>query len=170
MPELPRTVMVVTEAVVKFADDEAGLATADEYQCQVNAAALTAAPNLQTVPATGCSPESQVPAATSWTLDLTWLQSWDSPGGGLSFYAYTHDTEEKAFSIAASATAEPLATGTVRVVAGPYLGQFGTVLQATASWPVQGRPTITAPAPVVAAAEADDAEADTEADHAAAVA
>src|SRR5262245_57287849 len=105
------TVIVVTNGSRKLADDAAGLATGDAYECQVTSAAITSSPNLQTVPATFCAPETQTPAATGYTLDVSWLQDWTAPGGGLSFYAYEHDTEEKWFELKLDKDdTEPVAT------------------------------------------------------------
>ena len=142
------TVIVVTDAIVKFADDEASLATGAEYQCQVSSAAINASPNLQTVPATFCAPETQAPAATGWELALTWLQDWTVDGGGLSYWAFQNDTLEKAFSISLNQDTEPIATGLCRVVAGSYGGDAGTPLTADAVWPLVAKPTITVAAAV----------------------
>jgi len=148
MATSPRTVMNVKDAVVKFADTEAGLSTATEFQCVTTSAAITTSPNLETIPATGCAPETQAPAASSYSLVLAWLQDWSAPGGGLSGYAWTHDTEKKWFSIAPNNPAGAVvATGEAYVVAGPFLGDFGTTLVATGiTFPCDSKPEITFPA------------------------
>jgi hypothetical protein len=141
------TVITVVDGHVAFADTEAGLTTAVEYSCQVTSAALGATPNLRDVPATFCAPASQTPAATGYALDMTWLQDWTAPGGGLSNYAFVNDTALKWFSIKFDKDdTTPLATGQVRVVAGGFGGEAGTPLVTTATWPVQGKPNITVPA------------------------
>lgn len=142
------TIIVITNGTLKLADDQAGLATGDVYECQVNESAVNATPNLQTVPATLCQAETQVPAATAYELALTWLQDWTAPGGGLSMYAYTNDTLSKWFSLTLDGGTEPVCEGEVRVVAGSFGGPAGTPLQTTATWPIQGKPVITAPAPL----------------------
>jgi hypothetical protein len=143
------TVITITDGVVKFADDEAGLTAAGEaFECQVTEAAINATPNLQTVPATWCSPESQAPAATGFELAITWLQDWTAPGGGLSMYAFENDTETKWFSMQLDLDDDStVATGQVRVVAGSYGGAAGTPLTATATWPLAAKPAITVPVP-----------------------
>lgn len=159
MAESPRTVMVVKKALVKLADTEAGLTTGTEYQCVTTSAAITSSPNMQTVPATGCAPESQSPSQTSFNLAISWLQDWTAPGGGLSGYAYEHDTELMWFSISPDNPAGVvIATGQVYVVAGPFLGDFGTVLVASGVvWPCFDKPVITLPPVSFAApAEADE--------------
>jgi hypothetical protein len=148
------TVIVVTNASLKLADTEAGLTAGVDYQCQVTEAAINASPNLQTVPATFCGPETQVPAATAYELAVTWLQDWTAPGGGLSKYAFDNDTLEKWFSLTLNDQTEPIATGRIRLVAGSFGGPAGTPLTADATWPIQGKPTITTAAPVMA--DADD--------------
>jgi hypothetical protein len=140
-----RTVMNIKDAEVRFADDEASLTTtATEFQCVVTSAAITTSPSMQTVPATGCTGESQSPAASSFALTLGWLQDWAAADGGLSKYAWDHDTELKWFSLSPKKTGLVIATGRIYVVAGPFLGDFGTVLVATGiTWPCFDKPDIT---------------------------
>lgn len=148
------TVIIITDAVLKLADDEAGLATStDSFECQTTSAAINAAPNLQTVPATFCAAASQAPAATGFELAITWLQDWTASGGGLSMYAYDNDTLTKAFSLSLEGTTAPIATGSVRIVAGSYGGDAGVPLTTTATWPCVSKPTITAPTTTMAARE-----------------
>jgi hypothetical protein len=148
MPDSPRTVMVVKKALVTLADTEAALATGTGYQCVVTSAAITTSPNLQTVPATGCAPESNTPSASSFNLAIAWLQDWTAPGGGLSGFAWENDTELMRFSLAPDNPAgEVVAKGQVYVVAGPFLGDFGAVLVSTGVvWPCFDKPDITLPA------------------------
>jgi hypothetical protein len=140
------TVITITDGVLILADDEAGLVSGLGFECQVTEAAINATPNLQTVPATWCAPESQAPAATGYELAITWLQDWTAPGGGLSMYAFENDTLTKYFSMQLDADiATTVATGTVRLVAGSYGGAAGTPLTATATWPLAEKPEITVP-------------------------
>jgi hypothetical protein len=141
---MPATVIVITNASLKLADDPTGLTTAPDFQCQVNSAAINANANLQTVAATFCSPEAQVPAATGYELALTFLQDW-TDATGLSFYLFENDTMEKYFSLSLDDQTAPLAEGVLRCVAGAYGGDAGTPLQADVVLPIQGKPTITKP-------------------------
>jgi len=144
------TVIVITDGSLVLADDEAGLAAGLGFECQVTEASINAVPNLETVPATFCAPESQAPAATGYSLAVAWLQDWTAPGGGLSGYAFTHDTEEKWFELKLDKDdATPIATGQVRLVAGAFGGAAGIPLPATSEWPLAGKPDITMPAPVL---------------------
>lgn len=143
------TVIIVTNAKLMLGDTAAdvGIAgTGDAFECQVTSAAINATPNLQTVPATFCAPESQAPAATGFELALAWLQDWTADGGGLSMYAFENDTLQKFFSLTLNDQDVPLATGELRIVAGAYGGDAGTPLVSTTTWPLVAKPTITAPA------------------------
>ena len=146
---MARTVITLNRPVFKLADSEAGLTSGATYECQLTSATITANPQFQTIPATGCAPSSQSPGLTQWQLDMAWLQDWSAPGGGLSGYAYTHDTEQKWFSFQLSAD-DPtvVATGQVFVVAGGYGGTFGdgSAAAASSTWPCVDKPDITLPA------------------------
>lgn len=138
-------VIIITDATVRFGLTEADVGasgTGTSYECQVTSAAINATPNLQTVPATFCAPASQAPAATGYELALTWLQDWTSPGGGLSKWAFDNDTLKMWFSVALDADSVPIATGTLRVVAGSFGGDAGTPLVSQVTWPLTNKPTI----------------------------
>jgi hypothetical protein len=158
------TVIIITNAILKLGDtlaDVGDTGTGVAYECQTTSAAINATPNLQTVPATFCAPASQAPAATGFELAITWLQDWTVPGGGLSKYAFDHDTESKYFSLSLDSDSEPLATGQVRVVAGSYGGDAGVPLTATSTWPCVNKPTIEVAADTVSAsAEVPAADAE----------
>jgi hypothetical protein len=144
------TVIVITNGKLKLADTEAELTSGGEdFECQVTEAAINATPNLQTVPATFCEPESQSPAATGYELAVTWLQDWTAPGGGLSNYAFLNDTQKKWFSLTLEDGVQPIAIGEVRLVAGSFGGAAGTPLTATATWPLASKPTIGTPPPLL---------------------
>lgn len=145
--------LLVTDAVIKFGPT----ATAVEFQCQVTSAAVTVTPNLITVPATGCEGQTQQPAASTYALALSFLQDWGQTDS-LSQYLWDNDTMQADFSVAlASDPLVPVASGTVRVVAGQYGGDFANPLNATVTLPCQAKPTIgpaagtlAAPAPELA--------------------
>jgi hypothetical protein len=145
---MPATVIVVTDATVRFGDVTTGV----DYKCQTTNAELQATANLQTVPATGCQPETQVPAASSYVLHLEALQDWNVATDSLSQYLFDNETTEAEFSLSLDTAdvAMPIASGTVRLVAGSYGGAFGTPLLLTVDLPVQGKPVI-GPASVVLA-------------------
>jgi hypothetical protein len=144
-------IISIKNASVKFAATQAGLATAPDFTCQVISAAINAVPNLQTVPATYCEGQTQVPAVTGWQLALTWLQDFGA-AGSMSQYMFDNDATLQWFSITptnvGSGLAVPAASGQCYVVAGAYMGAAGAPLQASATCPVPTKPVLT---PAVAA-------------------
>jgi hypothetical protein len=152
---MPRTVLVLNNPTFKLADTQAGLATGTAYECQLTSAAITPQPVSNTIPATGCAPQTTSPGHTGWQLDLAWLQDWTASMGGLSGYAFTNDTKPKWFELAVDAVGAPTvkATGQVYVVAGAYGGTFGdgSAAPATASWPLLDKPAIVLPVTLEAA-------------------
>ena len=147
---MPRTVVTLNTPKFKLADTQAGLTAGTAYECQLTQAVITASPNFQTVPATGCAPASQSPGATSWALDMAWLQDWTAPSGGLSGYALTNDAKPKWFELTLDVVGSPTtkATGQCYVVAGSFGGTFGdgTAANTTATWPLLDKPVVTTPA------------------------
>ena len=148
---MAREVITLNNPVFKLADTSAGLTAGDAYECQITSAVITASSNFQTIPSTGCAPQSQSPGKTSFGLDLAWLQDWTSAGGGLSGYAHENDTAPKWFSLVLDSVDSPTvtATGQVFVIAGSYGGTFGdgSAAATTATWPLLDKPTIVTPAP-----------------------
>lgn len=139
---MAQTVLVIKDASVQFADTSAALAAAPDFTCQVVSAAVNASPNLQTVPATFCGPESQAPSATSWAIDLNVLQDWGAIGSaGISEYLFDNDAKRKWFLIQPYDPSVMGMTGECWLVAGSYLGDAGTPLQASVSFPCIAKPT-----------------------------
>jgi hypothetical protein len=159
---MARVVMILNSPILTVATTQAGLTTGDAVECQVTSAVVTASPNFNTIPATGCAPAAQSPGQTSWALDLAWLQDW-TVATGLSWFAFTNDGLEVWFELTPdSADATNKLTGNAFAVAGSYGGTFGdgSPAAATATWPLLDKPTV--PTPVVMAAETEAAEADAE--------
>lgn len=153
MASTPRQANVITAATITFADDEAGLDTATlTYDCVTTGAGFTASANLLDVPATGCAPKSQVAAASSWVLDIAWLQDWQSAGGGLSGFMYEHDALKQWVKVEPTTPGLPAMQAEVTIVAGTYAGTFGELLVATASCPCSEKPAITLPTSAAASA------------------
>jgi hypothetical protein len=144
-------VLNIKDATVKFGVDSTALTSAPDFTCQVTSAAIKANPKLQTVAATFCAAESQIPAASGWQMDLAWLQDWGATDS-MSQFMFDHDTDLMMFEITPVDPAAPGATGSCYVVAGDYLGAAGTVLVATATCPLPVKPTITAPGALASAA------------------
>jgi len=142
---MARTAMVWNKPTMKLADTLAGLTTGFAVECQLNSAVLTPAPVYNTIPSTGCAGASQSPGLTGWSLDLTWLQDW-SLATGLSQYAFANDGLPKYFELVPNSAAPTVkATGQAYVSAGSYGATFGdgSAAQATATWPLLDKPTVT---------------------------
>ena len=142
------SIINIKNCSVIFAATEAGLTapTPVDYKCQVNSAEIQAQPKLQTVPATFCNPESQMPSATGWQLVITFLQDWGATNS-LSQFLFDNDAELMWFKLAPidmTLDDVPEATGQCWVVAGQYLGAAGAPVNATSTMPVPAKPTIAA--------------------------
>lgn len=164
---MARVVMILNSPTLKVAVDQASLATGQAVECQVTSAVVTASPNFNTIPSTGCAPASQSPGQTSWALDLAWLQDWTvGTPGGLSWFAFENDGRQVAFELTPdSADPTQSVTGDAFCVAGSYGGTFGdgSASTATATWPLLAKPTIPTPA-VTAVTETAEGETDVETD------
>jgi len=159
---MTQTLMVYTNPQLRVADTEAGLATATEtYECQINSARIDPTTAYNTVPATGCSGPTQSPGGTSWALNLTWLDDWAAPGGGLSFYAYSNRGQRKWVQLIPDKDDPTVgATGEVFIAPGGIGGVFGdgSAGQSTATWPFIGDPAFDVPAVALAATAGEDLE------------
>ena len=87
---MPRVAIVLNNPKLTVATTLAGIATGDAVECQITSATLTPQPVYNTIPATGCTGQSQSPGLTGWQLDLNWLQDW-SADPSLSQFAYDND-------------------------------------------------------------------------------
>jgi hypothetical protein len=157
------SIINIKDCSVIFADDEAGLTATTpaptDFKCQVNSAEIQAQPKLQTVPATFCNPESQMPSATGWQLVITFLQDWGATES-LSQYLFDNDAELKWFMLSPTDVTlddVPSATGQCWIVAGQYLGAAGAPVNATSTMPVPAKPTI-APAVGLLSAQSEAVE------------
>src|SRR5436190_18907414 len=152
---MAQTRLIPENITIKFADDSASLATAPDYKCQVTHASVDPVLAYNTTPATGCTGEvQQLKVPVPWQLNLTWLQDWSAPGGGLANYANVNAGALKFFSY--SPTSDPLleVTGQVEVAPVGFAGDMGVVsLAGPVAWQVQGPPTFTTPAAVPLAAD-----------------
>lgn len=163
---MARTVITLINPTFVVADDEAGLATGEAFECQLTTAQLVPAAVTNQIPATGCAPVSNVPGKSSWGLSLAWLQDWTDPGGGLSNYCIVNEATLKWFELVLDVAGAPTvaATGQVYVAAGQFGGVFGgPPAPATATWPVLGTPVFVVPP--AAPLAADTAEPELELEH-----
>jgi hypothetical protein len=157
---MPRTVMVLNQPTLKVSTTQAGLATGQAVECQVTSAVITASPNFSTIPPTGCAPSAQSPGATSFALDLAWLQDWSvGTPGGLSWFALQNDGKAVWFELTPDKTVSTQkVTGNAYCVTGSYGGEFGTgnPATATATWPMLTGPAV--PTPSMMMVEGQQAE------------
>jgi hypothetical protein len=117
----------------------------DAFTCQVTSGALVASPNVtqETIEATWCDPEEQVPqvAATSYTLELSYLQD-PHIRLGLSRFLYEHDAELVYFFMGLDGDNPPKAIGQLRVTSGSFGGAARTALTASTTLPCDGKPQV----------------------------
>lgn len=116
-----------------------------DFSCQVTSGALTASANIgqNTVPATFCDPEQNIPnvGATDYSLDLTFLQD-PNVVAGLSRFLFEHDTAEVWWFFGMDGDDPPKAIGTARLTAGTLGGDARSNLTATVSLAVVGKPEV----------------------------
>jgi hypothetical protein len=144
------TVMQITEAEVRFGEcPGTGIVldpkTLTDFSCQVTSAEIQSSANTTTttVPATFCQPASEVsvPVASSFTLNLEFLQDWVN-ASGLSAWLFKNDATEKCFALYLKGADNPSAMGKIIVQAGAFGGAPGSALTATATLNIQGYPNI----------------------------
>lgn len=144
---MSRTVLTFTSPTFTVADTELGLATGDAYQCQLTRAQVVGTPSYSSIPATGCDGPAEVPSRSAWELQLAWLQDWTAADGGLSGYAFDHETELVWWKLE-QAAGGPAMTGTAYVAAGAFGGDFGGAPSlAEATWKCPTKPTRSPVAP-----------------------
>lgn len=146
---MPVEILKPNDITLVFADDEAGLTTGEDYKCQVQNATVTPAPTYTTVAATGCQGAIQtLDLPVPETLDLTWLQDWSAPGGGLANYCRTNAGEVKYFKYQPVGTLATLSvTGQVELVPVALGGDMAVpAIAGPVSFPIRGTATVTVPA------------------------
>jgi len=158
---MTQTRLIPENITIKFADDAATLTTAPDYKCQVTHASVDPTLAYNTTPATGCSGEvQQLKVPIPWVLNLTWLQDWSAPGGGLANYANVNAGKIKFFEYSPTSDATLKVSGTVEVAPVGFAGDMGVVsLAGPVAWQVQGQPTFATPAALPLAAD-DELDAD----------
>ena len=157
---MPVVTMKPNDITLIFADTEAGLTAGEDYKCQIQNATVTPAPTYTTVAATGCQGAVQsLDLPVPETLDLTWLQDWTAPGGGLANYCRTNAGQVKWFSYIPVGDIPTLTvSGQVEIVPVALGGDMGVPsIAGPVSMPIQGTATVAVPV-VTATAEAATAD------------
>lgn len=146
---MPVELLKPNDIALVFADTEAGLTGGEDYKCQVQNATVTPAPTFTAVSATGCQGATQtLDLPVPETLDLTWLQDWSAPGGGLANYCRLNAGAIKYFSYTpVGALPELKVTGQVELVPVALGGDMGVPsIAGPVSMAIQGTATVTVPA------------------------
>jgi hypothetical protein len=150
---MPSTIIQIDKAEVRFGDAPASGAALDpstliDFSCQVTRAEITSQSNTTTtsVPATFCSPASErsVPVASTFQLNLEFLQDW-TQANGLSAWLFKNDATTKAFALYLQGSENPVATGQIIAQAGGFGGTPGEALTASVTLNIQGYPDIKDP-------------------------
>lgn len=151
--------LIPEDITLKIADDVASIATGLEYKCQVTHASCDPTLAYNTTPATGCTGEvQQLKVPIPWVLNLTWLQDWSGPAGGLANYANENAGQIKYFEYGPTNDATLKVTGQVEVAPVGFAGDMGVVaIAGPVAWQIQGQPTFTTPAMAAAASSYADA-------------
>jgi hypothetical protein len=111
-----------------------------DYGCQITNWSLDSVANTSTRPGTYCSPPTQVPGKSSWTLAFSFLQDWTDPDG-LSMFCLEHDGELVDFEFLPDIPTAPTAKGKVYVTATSFGGSPSESWVSTGTWSVDGTPT-----------------------------
>jgi hypothetical protein len=83
---------------------------------------------------------------TSWALDLGMVQDFEDPAGFVEF-ARANAGDVVPFDWAPNGATGPSYSGNVKVRAVPIGGDVASRLTTTASWPVEGQPSVDYPTP-----------------------
>jgi hypothetical protein len=143
-------ILQIDKAEVRFGDAPVAGSPLDpstltDFSCQVTKAEITSQSNTTTtsVPATFCQPASEVsvPVASTFQLNLDFLQDW-TQAAGLSAFLFKHDAERKAFALYLEGNVNPVATGEIIVQAGGFGGTPGQPLTSTVTLNINGYPDI----------------------------
>jgi hypothetical protein len=129
----------------------APLTTAVDFGCQVTDMQILPVQNTTARPGTYCSPPTNVPGRSTWTMRFGYLQDWTS-ATGISQFLLTNDGTLQDFEFTPDIEDAPVVTGKVWVTAGAYGGLPAESWMFTGTWSIEGVPTFTAPVVLVAAA------------------
>jgi hypothetical protein len=133
-----------------------GTAPGTDYGCQVTDMQILPVQNTTARPGTYCSPPTNVPGKSTWTMRFGYLQDWTDPAG-LSQFLLANDATLQPFTFTPDIEDAPVVTGNVWVTAGAYGGLPAESWVFTGTWSIEGVPTFTPPV-VLAAAGAKSAK------------
>lgn len=131
--------------------DAAVIADYSTFSCLITSGMVTASQNIDTeeVPGTFCDPGSETnkPTATTFTLELEALQDpQDDAATGLAKFLYDNDSgvtgNSVYFYISLAEDAAPKAVGECYISPMDFGGEPRSVLTASLSFPIEGRPEL----------------------------
>jgi hypothetical protein len=131
-----------------------------DASCQFTHARLVTTANSQEIPETGCAPPSTTYSASSWALEVNFLQDYTEPTG-IVLWSYDHDAETVFFELYPNGDVigEVMFAGQCTVSALPIGGDVGPVLATdNATWPCPDKPTHSLVAAAGTAAAESEAE------------
>jgi hypothetical protein len=126
---------------LRLAATQAGLAAGNAINDQVTAFKVVPVANKSTIPATFGAPASESAGASSWTIEIAYLQDWGK-ANSMSEYLLDNDAELLWFRFDPSGSTEPGFEGQVYVTAGAYGGPADQNWEDTQTWACPVTPTL----------------------------
>lgn len=142
---MPRRVInPKSTGAIRFATTQAGLTTGDStdtaFTDQVTSFKVVPVQQLADIPATFSTAAGQSAAASSWNLEISYLQDWGL-AAGVSKYLYDNDGALLWFRFDPAGTTEDGMEGPVYVTAGAYGGAADENWVDDQTWPCPVKPT-----------------------------
>jgi len=116
----------------------------DDYEAAASTATLT--PSVSTTTFYGLTPDAHFPeSSTDWSLDLTFVQDWDSASSLSRFLWNNQGTEITGAILKPRSGSGPSFTMDLHIVAGSIGGDTRSFATTSVSLPVKGVPTLVEP-------------------------
>lgn len=131
---------------LRFAATQVGLASGTVFTDQVYAFQVKPSANLSDIPATFGAAAGQAAAASSWELEISYLQDWGNGATSVSKYLYDNDGGLVWFKFDPAGATEDAFEGQVYVRAGAYGGAASENWVDTITMPCPAKPTRIDPA------------------------
>jgi hypothetical protein len=144
-----KTINPKSTGALRVATTQAGLTTGDAQDTaiteQVTSFRVVPRANLVDSPATFGAPAGQTAAASSWQVEVSYLQDWGKTSG-MSKFLYDNDGVEMWFRFDPAGTTEDGFEGKCYIVAGAYGGGADQNWIDSLVWPCPDKPTRLDPA------------------------
>jgi len=116
----------------------------DDYEAAASTATLT--PSVSTTTFYGLTPDAHFPeSSTDWSLDLTFVQDWDSASSLSRFLWNNQGTVITGATLKPRSGSGPSFTMDLHIVAGSIGGDTRSFATTSVSLPVKGVPTLVEP-------------------------